>query len=136
MKLCYICKCEKSEEDFLFRNKSKGTRHSSCKDCYKITRKKSYEANKNYYIEKSKRRRNEMYDWFFDLKSKLKCELCGFSHVACLDFHHKNNDKEMEVATLVSKGNKSKILKEIEKCVVLCSNCHRIHHFNDRNRRN
>jgi hypothetical protein len=133
MKLCYICKCEKNEEDFLFRNKSKGTRHKSCKDCYKITRKKSYEANKSYYIEKSKRRRIEISDWFFNIKSNLKCELCGFSHVACLDFHHTNNDKEMEVSKLVSNGSKKKILDEINKCIVLCSNCHRIHHFNERN---
>jgi hypothetical protein len=128
-----MCKCDKDESEFLFRNKSKGTRHSACRDCYKIIRKKSYESNKDYYIKKSKRRSDEINSWFFDIKSNLKCEVCGFSHVACLDFHHVNSDdKEIEVATLVASGNKKRILKEIEKCIVLCSNCHRIHHFNER----
>ncbi len=133
MKICNMCKCDKDESEFLFRNKSKGTRHSACRDCYKIIRKKSYESNKDYYIKKSKRRSDEINSWFFDIKSNLKCEVCGFSHVACLDFHHVNSDdKEIEVATLVASGNKKRILKEIEKCIVLCSNCHRIHHFNER----
>ena len=133
MKICNVCKCDKDESDFLFRNKSKGTRHSACRDCYKIIRKKSYESNKDYYIKKSKRRSDEINSWFFDIKSNLKCEICGFSHVACLDFHHVNSDdKEIEVSTLVASGNKKRILKEIEKCIVLCSNCHRIHHFNER----
>lgn len=132
-KICSVCKVEKDESEFLFRNKSKGSRHSACKYCYKTIRKKSYESNKSYYIEKSKKRSNDISDWFLNIKSKLKCEVCGFSHVACLDFHHINgDDKELEVSTLVHSGNKKRILEEIKKCVVLCSNCHRIHHFNER----
>ena len=60
----------------------------------------------------------------------MKCQKCGFSHPAALDFHHKNeNEKEYDVSQLVRNGNKDKILKEIEKCIILCSNCHRIHHY-------
>ena len=48
------------------------------------------------------------------MKKTMKCQKCGFSHPAALDFHHKN-EKEYDVSQLVRNGNKDKILKEIEK---------------------
>jgi len=127
-----MCKIEKNEDEFLFKNKSKGIRHSSCSLCYKSIRKKSYEKNKKYYFDKNKRRNSEIRSWFFEVKQKLKCEQCGFSHPAALDFHHFADDKDVEVSLLVHQGSKKRILEEIKKCIVLCSNCHRIHHFNER----
>ena len=51
-----------------------------------------------------------------------------------LDFHHRNTkEKDIDVSTLIRKGNKNKILKEVEKCDVLCSNCHRDLHFKQNN---
>lgn len=129
MKTCYVCKNNKEDDEFLFRNKLKGTRHSACKDCYKIVRKKSYDSNKAYYINKSKKRRKEINDWFREIKSKLSCETCGFSHPAALDFHHFDKNKDSEVSNIVKTASKKKILDEIKKCIVLCSNCHRIHHY-------
>ena len=62
------------------------------------------------------------------------CEKCGESHVACLDFHHKNReDKEIEVSIMVRKGmSLERIIKEIEKCMVLCRNCHAKLHYQER----
>lgn len=60
-----------------------------------------------------------------------KCEKCGYNkNIAALDFHHINPlEKEfsLDKRTL---GNKSmeKILKESDKCKLLCSNCHREEH--------
>jgi len=45
-------------------------------------------------------------------------------NMAIFDFHHIEN-KEVGVATLFSRTWK-KILKEIKKCVLECSNCHRL----------
>jgi predicted HNH restriction endonuclease len=33
----------------------------------------------------------------------------------------------------VSNGQFKKAYKEITKCIVLCANCHRIHHHNEKN---
>jgi tryptophanyl-tRNA synthetase len=51
-----------------------------------------------------------------------------------LDFHHTEPKKtNKKVHKLVSDGHtKIRIQKEIEKCVVLCSNCHRVHHEEER----
>lgn len=129
MKTCNVCKEEKEDDEFLFRNREKGTRHGSCSLCYKEIRKKSYNENKEYYINKSKRRRKELSQWFMEIKATLSCEKCGFSNPAALDFHHHEKNKDMEVSTLVAVGSKSRILNEIKKCTVLCSNCHRILHY-------
>ena len=131
-KVCSMCKLEKNESDFLFKNKAKNLRQSCCSECFKVVRKKSYEKNKEYYYIRNKKRRIEISKWFFEMKSELSCELCGFSHPGALDFHHKDKkEKDTEVSNLL-KYSKKRILEEIEKCVVLCANCHRIHHFNEK----
>jgi hypothetical protein len=51
-----------------------------------------------------------------------------------LDFHHKNpKTKKDKVSRLVDCAfNKTIILVEIRKCVVLCANCHRKFHYKKR----
>lgn len=60
---------------------------------------------------------------------KEKCINCGYSESkAALDFHH---TKTSQKKFLLSKGHHysyEKIKKEIQKCIVLCANCHRTKH--------
>lgn len=68
--------------------------------------------------------------WFHDLKATLKCEDCGVSHPAVIQFHHEGN-KEASVSRLVNKNRSvDRVMVEIKKCVVLCANCHAIRHYN------
>lgn len=46
----------------------------------------------------------------------------------CLDFHHINNAKVKDVSKFMKQGSYDKMINEIGKCVVLCSNCHRLVH--------
>lgn len=128
MKVCKKCLIEKEVEEFSFKNKKIGKRQVYCKECFVSLRKESYEKNKKHYLGKAKSRKKEIVDWIFEMKKTMKCQRCGFSHPAALDFHHKN-EKDYDVSQLVRNGNRDKILKEIEKCIILCSNCHRIHHY-------
>jgi uracil phosphoribosyltransferase len=53
------------------------------------------------------------------------CEHCGESDVRVLEFHH-TGDKDMAVAAMVSAGYSiERIEAEINKCTILCANCHR-----------
>ena len=126
-KLCKKCGIEKSCEDFLWKNKTKGIRHSECGECYKVTRKKSYDSNKEYYSLKNKKKRKENSSWYFNYKKDKQCIICGESEPICLDFHHTDGtNKDIDVSKMRnSTYSLQKIKEEIEKCVILCSNCHR-----------
>lgn len=55
-----------------------------------------------------------------------KCALCGYNRcIAALEFHHKGNDKEVNIKKALHHLSKQKALKEAEKCIILCANCHR-----------
>jgi hypothetical protein len=62
------------------------------------------------------------------------CSRCGVRHLSLssYDFHHKTGDKEINISQMLNQGlSFSVIQKELDKCVVVCANCHReIHQFN------
>lgn len=54
-----------------------------------------------------------------------KCKICGYNKcLAALEFHHRNpKEKERAISSLHKTWNKIK--EELDKCDLLCSNCHR-----------
>jgi hypothetical protein len=93
-----------------------------------------YEKNRELVISKINAKKKIHKAWFVNYKKQLACVTCGHNHPAALDFHHVEQKKSnRKVHKLVSDGNtKKRILEEIDKCVVLCSNCHRVHHEEER----
>jgi len=92
--------------------------------------------NREYKREKQKLKRHSIKEWLDqEIKKNKKCIECGESHIACLDFHHRDsNEKEIKLSEVHhKKWSKERILKEIEKCDILCSNCHRKFHWKERN---
>lgn len=64
-----------------------------------------------------------------DYKGSHPCIFCGESRVACLDFHHTGDNKKDDIAELITNHVSIKrMTDEMNKCVVLCANCHRILH--------
>ena len=61
------------------------------------------------------------------------CVKCGETHPACLDFHHRAG-KEDKLGNIgeIRRFATEKLLTEIAKCDVLCANCHRKHHHDER----
>lgn len=64
-----------------------------------------------------------------------KCERCGGSfHPTIFEFHHRNPDLKESGLNSQMVGDRAWpwVLKEAEKCHLLCANCHReVHVFND-----
>lgn len=58
-----------------------------------------------------------------------KCMKCGgVFHPAVYDFHHRDpSEKDANPAQLMS-GSWKKIVAELDKCDLLCANCHRLEH--------
>jgi len=53
-----------------------------------------------------------------------KCQLCGYNRcISSLHFHHKNpNEKNFSISGKSLSFEKLK--KEVDKCILVCSNCH------------
>lgn len=93
--------------------------------------KKHYQNKKQYYKDKAKERRIHLKEKLNEIKESLSCEKCGENNIAALDFHHTNpEEKDFSLSTACSRGMSiKKIKEEIDKCMILCSNCHRKLHY-------
>lgn len=61
------------------------------------------------------------------------CAICGYDKcAAALDFHHNGKDKTIGTGQAFGSRSLENVKKEIEKCDVLCSNCHRELHYKER----
>jgi len=114
-KICTKCGENLPLDQFNYRDKVKGARRSECKKCHTDYMKKAYSKKKEAIQE---------------LKSQISCQKCGETRGYCLDYHHVDpNTKVNTVARLTSNAySMETIYKEIEKCIVLCANCHREYH--------
>lgn len=61
------------------------------------------------------------------------CIRCGEDDLACLDFHHRDPREKEGHLGHIRRFSIERIKAEIAKCDVLCANCHRKHHRNERN---
>jgi len=62
-----------------------------------------------------------------------KCHDCGntFPHV-CYDFHHTDPNKKTSIVAVMYQHKWETVLKEVEGCIMICANCHRIRHAQER----
>ncbi|MEK7113045.1 MAG: hypothetical protein AAB875_07085, partial [Patescibacteria group bacterium] len=71
----------------------------------------------------------EVQSYFSKMKEDTGCQRCSENDPVCLDYHHMNKDKTFIIAEGIRKGLPIlSILIEIEKCILLCANCHRKEH--------
>lgn len=113
-------------------NKLKETQLKYCsKECKKDSR---IQNNRNWYPNQ-KIRGLERKKQLVILKGG-KCEKCGYSkNIGAFDFHHRDPStkvSELDIRVLSNRTLKF-CLEEAEKCMLLCSNCHREHHYPDLN---
>jgi hypothetical protein len=93
-----------------------------------------YQDNSTYFKDAKRKRGQEIKAFIQQQKVGLSCKRCGNSDARVLDFHHLDkNSKELGVSYIHTKGwGNARILREIAKCEVLCANCHRILHWEEK----
>lgn len=70
-----------------------------------------------------------------DYKAERGCEDCGTTDPRVLDLHHRDGEEKiMAVSQMLSRRSWSSVKAEMDKCRVLCANCHRIEHSTNESR--
>ena len=99
MKVCSRCNKEKDDSEFYQRKNRSSGITSMCKACT---------------LEYMKERRDALMIQINKYKENKGCAKCG--------------EKEFTISNNTRKTFE-KLLPEIEKCVILCANCHREYHY-------
>lgn len=115
MRTCNSCGDLLEEGDNWSPSRAK-TSHPQCNDCVK-----------REVRNKRKQRKLEAIEYLGG-----KCSDCGGEfHIASYDFHHiKPSEKEHKPSSLMT-CSKERLYKELDKCILLCANCHRVHHYKE-----
>ena len=90
--------------------------------------KRWYESNKETQYKRIKDRKEKIKSDVRDYKESNPCFDCGqFFHHFVMDFDHREpSTKSANVSNLIGSGSIKKIWEEIDKCDLLCANCHRV----------
>lgn len=109
-----------------------GSRNRWCRTCHRDYYRAQVAADKDYFLKYARRRLRRTKAILREERAKNGCAMCGEKHPACLEFHHKDEStKSFNIALGASRGKKGidQLREELDKCTVLCSNCHRKHHY-------
>ena len=117
---CISCNKQKKNKEFLFKGRI-------CQPCRKFEFAESNdmsEYRRNYHYRKNLKEKQ----FIFNYLSKKSCVVCQTTDVMVLEFDHIQPSKksfEISRALMNSKTTIAQLKKEIAKCQVLCSNCHK-----------
>lgn len=99
------------------------------------SQKKWYEKNKNRHIQNVSLRKKQVIQrvrqFVAELKESTPCTDCGINYPSyVMDFDHLAN-KEYQISNMIHSGyDICSVQKEIDKCEIVCSNCHRVRTHN------
>jgi len=100
-----------------------------CKECVKERAKARYGVDGGWIrVQKwNSERRLKHYDLITAYLAAHPCVDCGMANPIVLEFDHRDvNKKTTEISKMSGRCSWKRIEKEIRKCDVVCSNCHRI----------
>jgi hypothetical protein len=108
-------------------------------DYWKKQFKKYHIKNRKSILQKHKQNYHKHGRKYYNMRHRIfkaraveykggKCSMCGYNKfIGSLDFHHVLPHKKEKSLAITS--NWIKMKKELDKCILLCSNCHREVHW-------
>lgn len=125
--MCWVCKEEKSDDSFWKDRKRYDGLQGRCISCAK----ESYVKNKTEVNANNRKRARHSRDRLMAVAAERMsggCITCGENNILVLEFDHRDPSKKVEsIAFMISYARAmNKFLEELDKCDVLCANCHRI----------
>ena len=108
-KICKECCQEKPIEEF-YTSRHRKLYYPNCRSCHN---------------NKAKLRQKNVKKQAVEYKGN-KCQICFYDKcINALEFHHKDpKEKEFTIAELKN-SSFNKLKNELDKCLLVCSNCHR-----------
>lgn len=129
---CSICKTEHPATlEYFGKHGTRGL-DTYCKPCRHERTKQYYHNNKEKMLSQSAAWKKIQKDKINEFKDSCSCLKCGESRNWLLDFHHTDPTKKDFQISQGERFGWMKVKKEIDKCVVLCSNCHRDFHYQEK----
>jgi hypothetical protein len=112
-----------------YKDKAVGEERSMC---YRDNHRVEEKARANKHYKKHKENRSNIISWLEDKYTGVPCMDCdGVFDWVAMDFDHRPEEtKSFGLATkgtlVANPENIAKIMKEVDKCDLICSNCHRV----------
>jgi hypothetical protein len=129
--ICSNCGIEKPLAAFPSRKDRPSGRGTICLECGRAYRKRHYAENRDYYLTKASKARQEVdarhLRLLVDYLTGHPCVDCGETDVRVLQFDHIDPELKNAAVSLLLRRRVdwTTIRAEIDKCQVRCGNCHR-----------
>lgn len=127
-KRCSRCRLDKPDEDFAWRRINKGERDSYCRPCRAEYKQEHYSKNKQRYVDQATARTQRILEertqFLIRFFACHPCRDCGEEDPVVLEFDHLG-DKVFAISQGIRRQKWETVLAEMEKCEVVCANCHR-----------
>lgn len=121
---CRVCEANRKQQKFL--EDISGSRERN-REHMRVWREANKERDRKNWTE-LRRKKKEWLD-----SQKTSCNKCGESDIACIDFHHKDSTKkDANLSEAIARWSIKRLQIEVNKCILLCSNCHRKLHAAER----
>lgn len=131
-KKCTKCQRELPLDNFRWKNKAEGKKHAQCKECQRAQEKKHYQESliRRESVKATAATQKNSNMAVVEEAKKCGCLKCGEKRSYVLDFHHRDNSQKVDTINHMLKSASLKTIQtELEKCDVLCANCHREFHY-------
>jgi hypothetical protein len=125
---CSRCGEFKPVSTFAWRRRDQGQRDTYCRACRAAYKREHYLVNRERYIAAATRRKaaliTERMTFLVEFLRRSPCVDCGETDPLVLEFDHLGA-KQFNIAAGLPTRNWQDVLREIDKCEVVCANCHR-----------
>ncbi len=125
---CGRCLQSKAVDEFAWHRKAKGQRDNYCRPCRAAYKQEHYAAHRERYVANASRRKRaliaERTAYLIEFFRERPCVDCGEADPLVLEFDHVGQ-KNFSISVGIRGHKWQSVLDEIERCEVVCANCHR-----------
>ena len=94
-----------------------------------MAEKRTYQERRKYLLKAVQRRREKVRAMAVEYKGG-RCQVCDYDKcIEALEFHHLDpTQKDFGISHKGYTRSWEKVKEEVDKCILLCANCHREYH--------